>query len=168
MAKKRSLLLKKTLLSQKGQGVMEYVILSTLIGVFCLMAVKQFGSVVQNRLKYMRQEIVRTIPTSWCAPMTLFRSCLNLMMLILLTHFSLQFLRDIRCKHLGWEMGAYKTMKFVVQEKSPLSGPHTLKDCSSLGLYHSGTNKKGKKKVDFQLFRETWSLTFSEVLGREQ
>lgn len=49
-------------LGQKGQGVMEYVIISALIGIICLTAVKQFGGVIQKRLEYMRGQIVHTIP----------------------------------------------------------------------------------------------------------
>jgi len=55
---------KNILKNQQGQGVMEYVILSSLIGIFCLVAVKQFGSVVQTRIKTMKQEIVKNIPAS--------------------------------------------------------------------------------------------------------
>ncbi len=55
---------KKILKNQQGQGVMEYVILSSLIGIFCLIAVKQFGSVVQTRIKNMKEEIVKNIPAS--------------------------------------------------------------------------------------------------------
>ncbi len=47
---------------QKGQGVMEYVIISALIGIICLGAVKQFGGVIQNRMEYMRSQVVSTIP----------------------------------------------------------------------------------------------------------
>ena len=48
--------------NQKGQGVMEYIIVSALVGIICLSAVKQFGGVIQNRLEYMRNQIVQTIP----------------------------------------------------------------------------------------------------------
>lgn len=48
--------------NQKGQGVMEYIILTSLIGIFCLVAVKQFGSVLQNRLENIRSQIVKEIP----------------------------------------------------------------------------------------------------------
>jgi Flp pilus assembly pilin Flp len=52
---------KKFLSNQQGQGVLEYVILSGLIGVFCLVAVKQFGEVIQNRLNNMREHVVENI-----------------------------------------------------------------------------------------------------------
>ena len=53
--------MKKQIKNQKGQGVMEYVILSSLIGIFCLVAVKQFGSIVQKRITFMKEEIVKNI-----------------------------------------------------------------------------------------------------------
>ena len=52
---------KNALKNQKGQGVMEYVILASLIGIFCLGAVKQFGEVINKRITYMRSEIVDNI-----------------------------------------------------------------------------------------------------------
>lgn len=53
---------KKLLKNQKGQGVMEYIIISALIGIICLGAVKQFGGVIKNRMEYMRTQVVETIP----------------------------------------------------------------------------------------------------------
>jgi Flp pilus assembly pilin Flp len=52
---------KQILKNQKGQGVMEYVILASLIGIFCLGAVRQFGEVVNKRINNMRSEIVDNI-----------------------------------------------------------------------------------------------------------
>jgi Flp pilus assembly pilin Flp len=43
--------------NQKGQGVMEYVILTGLIGIFCLGAVKKFGSRLDTRLDQMSKKI---------------------------------------------------------------------------------------------------------------
>ncbi len=51
-------------MNNKGQGVMEYIIISSLIGIFCLVAVKQFGSVVQKRINYMKESVVKNIPTN--------------------------------------------------------------------------------------------------------
>lgn len=48
---------------QQGQGVMEYIIISSLVGIFCLIAVKQFGSVLHKRIAHMKQAIVKNIPT---------------------------------------------------------------------------------------------------------
>lgn len=53
--------MKKFLKNQKGQGIMEYVIISSLIGICCLAAVKQFGEVVQKRIDNMKSEVVDTI-----------------------------------------------------------------------------------------------------------
>ncbi|MCK5883351.1 MAG: hypothetical protein KAG61_06665 [Bacteriovoracaceae bacterium] len=47
---------------QSGQGLMEYIIISSLVGIFCLVAVKQFGSVVHKRISSMKQSIVKSIP----------------------------------------------------------------------------------------------------------
>ena len=49
-------------IGNRGQGVLEYIILASLIGIFCLIAVKRFGSVLQTRINFMRNEVVRSIP----------------------------------------------------------------------------------------------------------
>lgn len=46
--------MQKILKNQNGQGIMEYVIISSLIGICCLVAVKSFGEVVQNRIENMK------------------------------------------------------------------------------------------------------------------
>lgn len=51
----------RTLKNQKGQGVMEYVIISSLVGIVCIAAVKGFGSVVKTRVENMKSEIVDNI-----------------------------------------------------------------------------------------------------------
>lgn len=53
----------KMIKNDKGQGVMEYVIISSLVGIFCLIAVKEFGEVIKTRVNNMRQEIVKNIDT---------------------------------------------------------------------------------------------------------
>lgn len=54
--------MKKTFLkNQKGQGIMEYVILTSLIGIISLVAVKNFGEVVKKRIDSMRTQIVNEI-----------------------------------------------------------------------------------------------------------
>lgn len=53
--------MKKTIRNQKGQGIMEYVILTSLIGVVSLIAVKGFGDVVKKRIDHMRSQIVKEI-----------------------------------------------------------------------------------------------------------
>ncbi|MBT7611113.1 MAG: hypothetical protein HN576_15235 [Bacteriovoracaceae bacterium] len=52
----------KILKNQKGQGVLEYVIIASLVGIFCLVAVKQFGLVVQKRINNMKEQIVTNLP----------------------------------------------------------------------------------------------------------
>ncbi len=54
-------MLKKVLKAQAGQGVLEYIILASLIGIFCLVAVKQFGEVIQSRIIDMRKHVVDKI-----------------------------------------------------------------------------------------------------------
>ncbi len=53
--------LKKILKNNKGQGVMEYVIISSLIGIVCITAVKGFGSVINERVEDMKKSIVKNI-----------------------------------------------------------------------------------------------------------
>ncbi len=47
--------------NENGQGVMEYLIITALIGIFCLMAVKKFGKSVQTRINQMNEKIIREI-----------------------------------------------------------------------------------------------------------
>lgn len=49
--------MKKLLKNQKGQGIMEYVIISSLIGICCLVAVKQFGEVILKRVENMKSQV---------------------------------------------------------------------------------------------------------------
>ncbi len=53
--------MKKLLRNQKGQGIMEYVIISSLIGICCLVAVRQFGEVVQKRVENMKSQVSEQI-----------------------------------------------------------------------------------------------------------
>lgn len=48
----------RLLKDQKGQGVMEYVIISSLVGIVCITAVKGFGDVVKKRVEVMKSSIV--------------------------------------------------------------------------------------------------------------
>lgn len=49
--------------NQKGQGVMEYVIISSLVGIVCITAVKQFGGVIEKRVEVMKEKITKNIST---------------------------------------------------------------------------------------------------------
>lgn len=53
--------MKKLVKSQKGQGIMEYVIISSLIGICCLGMVTQFGDVIKGRIEHMKKQIVEEI-----------------------------------------------------------------------------------------------------------
>lgn len=53
--------MKKLIKNQKGQGIMEYVIISSLIGVICLVAVKDFGGVIKKRIEHMQARVVDEI-----------------------------------------------------------------------------------------------------------
>ena len=54
----------KILKNQKGQGVMEYVIISSLVGIVCITAVKGFGDVIKERVEDMKLSIVKNIKNS--------------------------------------------------------------------------------------------------------
>lgn len=56
--------MKKLVKNQKGQGIMEYVIISSLIGICCLVAVKNFGKVVDERINEMKEKVVSEIKVS--------------------------------------------------------------------------------------------------------
>ena len=47
--------------NQKGQGIMEYMILTSLVGIFCLVAVKQIGKSLNTRLKQMDKKIIEHV-----------------------------------------------------------------------------------------------------------
>ncbi len=51
----------KSVLNQKGQGIMEYIIISSLVGICCLVAVKEFGGVIQKRIENMKSFISKEI-----------------------------------------------------------------------------------------------------------
>ena len=53
----------KLIKNQKGQGVMEYVIISSLVGIVCITTVKQFGDVIKKRVEVMKKSIVTNIDT---------------------------------------------------------------------------------------------------------
>lgn len=47
--------------NQKGQGIMEYVIISSLIGICCLGMVTKFGVVIKERIEEMKERVVKEI-----------------------------------------------------------------------------------------------------------
>jgi len=56
--------MKQLLKNQQGQALMEYVIVSGLVGIMCLVAVKQFGTVIKQRVGDMKEQIVENIDIS--------------------------------------------------------------------------------------------------------
>lgn len=47
--------------NHKGQGMIEYVIISSLIGICCLVTVRQFGEVIQKRIENMKSQLSENI-----------------------------------------------------------------------------------------------------------
>lgn len=47
--------------NQKGQGVMEYLIITSLIGIVSLVAVKAFGKTVRDRLSDVKERLNKEI-----------------------------------------------------------------------------------------------------------
>jgi hypothetical protein len=45
-----------------GQATLEYIIISSLIGIFCLFTMKRIGVVLQKRLEYIKTHIVKSLP----------------------------------------------------------------------------------------------------------
>lgn len=52
---------KMNLKNQRGQGVMEYIMLTGLIGIFCLVAIKQIGGSLKTRLNQINKKVVNEI-----------------------------------------------------------------------------------------------------------
>jgi len=46
---------------EKGQGLMEYIILTGLIGIFCLAGVKKFGKSLETRMGQIDKKIKREL-----------------------------------------------------------------------------------------------------------
>lgn len=53
--------IKGTIKNNKGQGVMEYMIITSLVGVLCITAMKDFGQTIQTRIDKAKSKIVRSI-----------------------------------------------------------------------------------------------------------
>ena len=49
-------------LNKNGQSMIEYLILTSLIAIICIVAVKNLGGVMQRRINMIKEEIVRLIP----------------------------------------------------------------------------------------------------------
>lgn len=54
--------LRKSILSNcKGQGLMEYMILTGLISVLCMLTVRNFGETIKSKLQQATEKINKTI-----------------------------------------------------------------------------------------------------------
>ena len=54
--------LKKQNQKIRGQATLEYIIISSLIGIFCLFAMKRIGQVLEKRLNYIKTSITKNLP----------------------------------------------------------------------------------------------------------
>ncbi|MBF0315521.1 MAG: hypothetical protein HQK50_05850 [Oligoflexia bacterium] len=52
---------KSRILSQKGQGILEYIIISSLVGLLCLVTVKQFGDVLERRVEELKARVTENL-----------------------------------------------------------------------------------------------------------
>ena len=49
-------------INRKGQGLMEYLIVTSLVGIICLFAVKQYGQVIRTRIDRAKSQLVKVLP----------------------------------------------------------------------------------------------------------
>lgn len=47
--------------NEKGQGVMEYIMITGLVGIFCLAAVKKLGKSLDTRLDQINKKITHEV-----------------------------------------------------------------------------------------------------------
>jgi hypothetical protein len=53
--------IRSIVLNKRGQSVLEYIILTSLIGIFCLVGIKTFGERVKKRINYMSEQVTSHI-----------------------------------------------------------------------------------------------------------
>lgn len=53
--------MKKLFKNQKGQGVMEYMIITSLVGILCIGAMKNFGETINTRINKAKTKITKSI-----------------------------------------------------------------------------------------------------------
>jgi hypothetical protein len=51
----------KKIKNEKAQSVLEYIILTSLIGIFCLVGIKQFGERLKKRIEFMDGQISKHV-----------------------------------------------------------------------------------------------------------
>lgn len=49
------------LANNSGQSVLEYIILTSLVGIFCLVGIKTFGERVKKRINHMNEQVTKHI-----------------------------------------------------------------------------------------------------------
>lgn len=54
----------KKVKNQKGQGMMEYMIISGVVGILCLGAMKEFGGSIKQNIETMKKRIDKEIKVS--------------------------------------------------------------------------------------------------------
>ncbi len=52
---------KRLIRNHQGQSIMEYVIISSLVGILCLVAVKGLGEVLDKRINHIKSKIVQYV-----------------------------------------------------------------------------------------------------------
>lgn len=57
----KELKMKKTVANQNGQGMLEYIILTGLVGIFCLAAFKTMGERLKTRVNHINNKIVNEL-----------------------------------------------------------------------------------------------------------
>ena len=87
--------MKNNQFNNKGQGVMEYIIISSLVGIFCLVIIKSYGEVIHQRVEYMKAKIVKNIPANWYAK----RSAVNHFHRFIIFRLLWSAREDSMCKH---------------------------------------------------------------------
>lgn len=58
---KKGAKMKKLVKNQKGQGVMEYMIITSLVGILCIGAMKNFGETINTRINKAKTKITKSI-----------------------------------------------------------------------------------------------------------
>ncbi|MBF0360006.1 MAG: hypothetical protein HQK49_03305 [Oligoflexia bacterium] len=51
----------KNMKRHNGQTIIEYLIISALVGIFCLVTMKELGTVLERRVEEIKKQIVRTL-----------------------------------------------------------------------------------------------------------
>lgn len=55
--------MKTVIQNNKGQSVMEYIILTSLIGILCLTTIKNYGGVLNDKLDRIQNNLKKSIKT---------------------------------------------------------------------------------------------------------